>query len=144
MFPIRLRSRHRRRPAAMVPRPRSGMTLVEVIVSMMIMTGVLLALGSFTYKFSQSANQAHMVILANELAVKRLDEVRQQPNYLALQNLAGKRTVAADNRSFTESTYVSRTGGKVTDPTDYMTVTVVMLSPTLTKRISKTTAVAAF
>jgi type II secretory pathway pseudopilin PulG len=128
----------------MVPRRRSGMSLVEIIVAMLILTGVILALGSFTYKFSQSANQAHLTILANELAVKRLDEVRQQPNYLAVATLKGLRTVTADNRTFTESTYVSRTGGNPKDLTDFMTVTVVLQSPTLRKRVTKTTAVAAF
>jgi Tfp pilus assembly protein PilV len=127
----------------MVPRRRSGMTLVEVIVSLMIMTGVLLALGRFTYQFSQSASQAHLVILANELAVNRLDEVRQQPNYTAVSAMAVPRTVTADNRTFSESTYVMRTGS-ATALTDYMTVTVVIRSPLLKKRISKTTAVAAY
>jgi Tfp pilus assembly protein PilV len=127
----------------MVPRRRSGMTLVEVIVSLMIMTGVLLALGRFTYQFSQSASQAHLVILANELAVNRLDEVRQQPNYTAVTAMAVPRTVTADNRTFSESTYVMRTGS-ATALTDYMTVTVVIRSPLLKKRISKTTAVAAY
>jgi prepilin-type N-terminal cleavage/methylation domain-containing protein len=143
MLPVSFRSRTRRRPAAMVPRRRSGMTLVEVIVSMMIMTGVLLALGRFTYQFSQSASQAHLVILANELAVNRLDEVRQQPNYTAVSAMAVPRTVTADNRTFSESTYVTRTGS-ATALTDYMTVTVVIRSPLLRKRISKTTAVAAY
>jgi prepilin-type N-terminal cleavage/methylation domain-containing protein len=128
----------------MVPRRRSGMTLVEVIVSMMIMTGVLLALGRFTYQFSQSASQAHLVILANELAVNRLDEVRQQPNYTAVLAMKGLRTVTSDNRTFAESTYVKQTGGAPTDPTDFMTVTVVIKSPLLKKRITKTTAVAAY
>jgi prepilin-type N-terminal cleavage/methylation domain-containing protein len=128
----------------MVPRRRSGMTLVEVIVSMMIMTGVLLALGRFTYQFSQSASQAHMVILANELAVNRLDEVRQQANYSTVLTMKGKRNVTADGRAFTESTYVKQTGGAAGDLTDFITVTVVIQNPLLKKRIAKTTAVAAY
>jgi hypothetical protein len=112
---------------------------------MLLMTGVLLSLGGFTYKFSRSASQAHLVILANELAVKRLDDMRQQPNYLSLfaLNKTG-RTVVADNRTFTESTYVLRTGGGVKDLTDYATITVVILNPAMTKRITKTSALAAF
>jgi hypothetical protein len=57
--------------------------------------------------------------------------------------MAGPRTVTADNRTFSESTYVTRTGS-ATALTDYMTVTVVIRSPLLRKRISKTTAVAAY
>jgi prepilin-type N-terminal cleavage/methylation domain-containing protein len=128
----------------MRPRRRSGMSLIEVMVAMLLLTGVLLALGGFMTKFSQASNQANLVLLANELAVKRLDEVRQQPNYLAVQNMAGKRSVRSEGRVFTESTYVLRTGGAVLDPVDYMTVTTVILQDAMQKRVSKTTAVAAF
>jgi prepilin-type N-terminal cleavage/methylation domain-containing protein len=141
---LRLSASRTRRPAAMVPRRRSGMTLVEVIVSMMIMTGVLLALGNFTYRFSQAASQAHLTILANELAVNRLDEARQQQNYSSVLTMSGSRNVSADNRTFAESTYTKRTGGAAADLTDYTTVTVVITSPLLKKRITKTTAVAAY
>jgi len=138
-------TRHpRRRPVAMVPRRRSGMSLIEIVVAMLILTGVLLALGAFTTKFTQASNQANLIIQANETAVKRLDQVRQQPNYLAVAALAGARQVPADRGVFTESTYVVRTGGKVTDPNDYMTVTVAIRHPLMKKRVSKTSAVAAF
>jgi prepilin-type N-terminal cleavage/methylation domain-containing protein len=139
-------SRRLRRTAS--ARHRAGMSLIEVIVALLILSGVLLALGGFTAKFAQASSQAHMIILANELAVKRLDEVRQQPNYLAILNMGtspqNTRPRQADFMTFTESTYVTRTGGGVKDLVDYMTVTAVIKHKGMKKRITKTTAMAAF
>ncbi len=123
---------------------RNGMTLVEVIVAMMILTGVLLALGSFTARFAQASGQARLVIAANELAARRLDAVRTQPTYLAVSNLAGNRTVTSDFQPFTESTQVVRIGGAATDSVDYMLVTVSISNPSMRRIVKKTTAVAAF
>lgn len=133
-------SRTRRRATAPAPRRRAGMSLVEIVVALLILTGVLLGLGGFTTKFTQATSQTNLVIQANELAVKRLDEARQQPNYLAVVSLKGARP----RGFFSESTFVTRTGGGPTDLTDYMTVTVAIRHPLMKKRISKTTAVAAF
>ena len=69
------------RPSALLRGLRKkGMTLVEVIVAMMLLVGVVLVLGGFSAKFAQASNQAHLIVLANELAATRLDAVRQQPN----------------------------------------------------------------
>ncbi|HEX5971033.1 MAG TPA: prepilin-type N-terminal cleavage/methylation domain-containing protein [Gemmatimonadaceae bacterium] len=126
------------------PRPRSGMTLAEVIVAMVILTGVLLALGSFTVRFAQASGQARLVIAANELAARRLDAVRTQPTYLSVAALAGGRSVQSDFTTFAESTKVVRVGGAPTDSVDYMLVTVRVRHPSMRRVVSKTTAVAAF
>lgn len=133
-----------RRPRRVRGRVRAGMTLVEVIVAMMILTGVLLALGGFTAKFAQASGQARLVIAANELAARRLDAVRTQPNYSAVANLAGNRTVKSDFQSYKETTQVVRIGGAPTDSVDYMLVTVSISNPSMRQVVKKTTAVAAF
>jgi Tfp pilus assembly protein PilV len=120
------------------------MTLVEVIVAMLILTGVLLALGAFTVRFAQASGQARLIITANELAARRLDAVRTQPSYLAVAGLVGGRTVKADFTTFSESTKVVRIGGAATDSVDYMLVTVRLRHPAMRRVVSKTTAVAAF
>jgi Tfp pilus assembly protein PilV len=120
------------------------MTLAEVIVAMLILTGVLFALGGFTAKYAQASGQVRLVIDANELASRRLDAVRTQPTYLAVANLQGTRTIKSDFGVFAESTKVVRIGGAATDSVDYMLVTVLMTHPSMRKVVSKTTAVAAF
>ena len=123
---------------------RKGMTLVEVIVAMLLLVGVVLVLGGFSAKFAQASNQAHLIVLANELAATRLDAVRQQPNYAAVDTLARTDTVKADFSTYTVRTQLVRIGGSVTDSVDYKLVTVTVTHPAMRKVVTKTTAVAAF
>ncbi|MEO7456347.1 MAG: hypothetical protein ABIY52_08795 [Gemmatimonadaceae bacterium] len=123
---------------------RSGMTLVEVIVATLLLVSVVLVLGGFSAKFAQAAGQAHLVVLANEIAATRLDAVRQQPNYAAVDTLVRTDTVKADFSRYTMRTQVVRVGGGVTDSVDYKLVTVTVTHPAMRKTVSKTTAVAAF
>jgi prepilin-type N-terminal cleavage/methylation domain-containing protein len=124
--------------------PRRGLTLVEVIVAMAILTAVILVLGAFTAKFAQANSQAHLVIAANELAARRLDEVRQQASYPAVDNLKDSSTITYDVRTFTRTTKVTRIGGAPADSVDYKLITVTVTHPSMTKTVAKTTAIAAF
>jgi len=123
---------------------RKGMTLVEVIVAMMLLVGVVLVLGGFSAKFAQASNQAHLVVLANEIAATRLDVVRQQPSYVALDTLAVTDSVKADASWYRVQTQKTRIGGAVTDSVDYKLFTVTVTHPAMRKVVTKTTAVAAF
>jgi type II secretory pathway pseudopilin PulG len=129
---------------ATAQRRRSGMSLVEVIVAMMLLVGVVLVLGGFSAQFARATAQAHLVVLANELAASRLDAVRQQPTYAALDSLAKTDTVKADFSQYAVKTQLLRVGGAVTDTVDYKVVTVTVTHPAMKKTVTKTTAVAAF
>ena len=139
-----------RRPTrpARANRLRRGMTLVEVVVAMMILTGVLLVLGAFSAKFAQAAGQARLVITANEISVSRMDEIRTQPTYSSLDLLKSAATgdiVMADSTQFVRVTSVARVGGNAaTDSVDYKLLTVTVTHPSMKKTVSKTTAMAAF
>lgn len=124
---------------------KKGMTLVEVIVAMMLLVGVVLVLGGFSAKFAQASNQAHLIVLANELASTRLDAVREQPTYVALDTLIHLNdSVKADFSWYHIKTQVVRIGGALTDSVDYKLVTVTVTHPAMRKSVAKTTAVAAF
>lgn len=134
-------------PAA--ARARRGMSLIEVIVAMLILTGVLLVLGAFSAQFAQANGQAHLVITANEIASARLDEIRTQPSYSSIDLLktapATPDTIKADNTNFIRRTFVRRVGGiAATDSVDYKLLTVTVSHPSLKKVVSKTTAIAAY
>ena len=137
-------------PAPAVARPRAGMTLVEVVVAMLILTGVLLVLGGFSARFAQANGQAQLVVTANEIAATRLDDVRMLPKYDLVETLAtpvnGRvDTVRIANTVYTRSTTVRREGGATAaDSVDYKTVTVKVMHPQMRKVVSKTTVVAAF
>ena len=139
-------TRRFRRPAVLIRGLRKkGMTLVEVIVAMMLLVGVVLVLGGFSAKFAQASNQAHLIVLANELAATRLDAVRQQPTYVAIDTLIHLNdSVKADFSWYHMKTQVVRIGGAVTDSVDYKLVTVTVTHPAMKKIVTKTTAVAAF
>jgi type II secretory pathway pseudopilin PulG len=132
---------NRRRGRAL--RRRSGMSLVEVIVAMMLLVGVVLVLGGFSAQFARATAQAHLIVLANELAASRLDAVRQQPTYAALDSLARTDTVKADFSQYAVKTQLLRVGGSVTDSVDYKLVTVTVTHPAMKAVVAKTTAVAA-
>lgn len=124
---------------------RSGMSLVEVIVAMMLLVGVVLVLGGFSAKFAQATSQAHLIIIANEIASTRLDAVRQQPNYAAVDSIVGTDVgVSSDFSTYTVRTQMVRIGGAPADSVDYKLVTVTVTHPGMRKIVTKTTAVAAF
>jgi prepilin-type N-terminal cleavage/methylation domain-containing protein len=125
---------------------RKGMTLVEVIVAMLILTSVVLVLGGFSAKFAQASSQAHLVIGANEAASTRLDAVRQQPTYAALDSLQHLTpdSVISDFVKYYVKTQVVRIGGAVIDSVDYKIVTVTVTNPQMRKVVAKSTAVAVF
>lgn len=124
------------------------MSLVEVIVAMTILTGVLLVLGGFSVKFSQAASQARLVVGANEIAASRIDEMRTQGTYGAIDLLASPAAgdpIKTDFTTFTRVTTVSRVGGSTAkDSTDYKVLTVVVTHPSMKKAVMKTAALAAF
>jgi prepilin-type N-terminal cleavage/methylation domain-containing protein len=124
-------------------RPRRGMSLVEVIMAMAILVGVILVLGGFSFKFARATGQAHLVITANEIAASRIDAVKQQQTYDKVALLAGDSVVYKDFTSFNMHTDVLQIGGP-TATQDFRYVTVTVKHPSMTKVISKTTAIAAF
>ena len=123
---------------------RTGMTLVEVIIAMLLMVSVILVLGGFMTKFSQATGQARLVVQANELASARLDAVRQQPSYTSIDTLAHTDTVKSDFTTYTLKTQIVHIGGAPTDSLDYKMVTVTVTQPYMKKVVTKSTAVAAF
>lgn len=135
-----------RRPVT-APRPRAGMTLVEVIVAMFIMSGVILVLGAFSATFARANAQAHFVITANEIAAARLDEARTQTSYDAVEDLEDSSSVTTEGTAFTRRTMVKRIGGApgtAADTMDYKLLTVTVTHPAMRKIVSKTTAIAAY
>jgi prepilin-type N-terminal cleavage/methylation domain-containing protein len=147
---IQLPSRRRRRRDAAAVRlgARSGMSLIEVIVALLILTGVLLGLGGFTAKFAQASSQAHLVINANEIAARRLDAIRTQATYAALDTLTGSDSTSPNSRAdylqYVVKTLVKQTGGAIGDTIDYKAVTVTVTHKAMKKAVQKTTIMAAF
>ena len=122
----------------------NGMTLVEIIVALVLLVTVILVLGAFNVRFAQATGQAHLVVIANQLAANRLDAVRQQPTYVSVDTLANTSTQQADFSTYSLKTQVVHIGGAITDTVDYKMVTVTVTHPSMRQTITKTTAIAAF
>jgi prepilin-type N-terminal cleavage/methylation domain-containing protein len=129
-----------RRPA----RPR-GMTLVEVIVALVLMAGVLLAMGRFSGALAHTTGTARVTATATQLVADRLEQVKSAPRYTAIESLY----VATENSiggftGYTRQTTVKRVGGTATDSIDYKIVTVQVSNGALPKPVRKSTVIAPF
>jgi prepilin-type N-terminal cleavage/methylation domain-containing protein len=122
-----------------------GVTLIEVIIAMVILTVVLLGMGSFAVRFTRTVQAADARTVAVMLASQRISEVRSQPNYGGLETAYnGTESTIAGFPGYTRSTQIVRTGGpKPTYNQDYKTVTVAVTAPGITTAIAKTVIVAA-
>ena len=138
----RIRTAHRQ------PRPRRGLSLVEVIVALIILGSVLIALGMFSARMSQSTSAARFRIAAAQLAADRIEFAKGAPRYTAIETL----TVATEYpvtstdsiRGFTRQTWVQHVGGTFADTIDYKTVTVQVTHPQMLGNVRKTTVIAPF
>ena len=124
---------------------RRGMTLVEVLVALVLMAGVLLAMGRFSGSLAHTTGTARVTATATQLVADRLENVKSAPRYTAVESLY----VATENAitgyaGFTRQTIVKRIGGTATDSIDYKIVTVQVNNTALSKPIRKTTVIAPF
>lgn len=124
---------------------RRGVTLIEIIIAMVILTGVLLAMGKFAVNFTRSVSQSDARTVAVNLASQRLSEIRSSPNYSGLEtNYVATETAIPGFTGYVRRTSITRTGGpRPTNTNDYKTVTVEVSAPGIALPIRKTTVVAA-
>ena len=68
-------------------RARSGITLVEVVVSMSLLSGVLLALAGFAYRLAVSTSNSRVAAIASQLVADRLETVKGAQRYASIDSL---------------------------------------------------------
>lgn len=127
--------------------PRKGLSLVEVIVALSILGGVLLSLGAFSARLSQSTSGSRIRIQAAQLAADRLEQVKTAPRYSVIESLyvATENSIAGvENVGFKRQTWVKRIGGAVSDTIDYKIITVQVTHAQLSGSVRKTTVIAPF
>lgn len=130
------------RPAV---RRRRGVTLVEILISIVILTVVLLGMGRYMVGFSRNVRFAEARSVATALAAARLSEIRASPNYTGLETAyATTESSITGFPGYTRVTTITHTGGpRPTFTNDYKTVTVTVSGTRLTSPVSKTVIVAA-
>jgi Tfp pilus assembly protein PilV len=135
----------RNEPAKAVSSARLGMTLIEVIVSIVLLTGALLAMGAFIARYANVTGSVARRSEANELVADRLEEVKGALVYSAIEALYVKTEPSiVGHPGLTRQTIVTRTGGAAPSLYDYKTVTVIVNGPGLKTPSKKTTIISVF
>ena len=136
----------------MIPAARSrpapghrGVTLIEIMISVVILSVVLLGMGRYLVDFSKAVRRSEARTVAINLAAQRISEIRASPNYSGLEtNYAVSESSIPGFTRYTRATTITHVGGpRPTYTNDYKTVTVIVNSPSLTSPVSKTIIVAA-
>jgi prepilin-type N-terminal cleavage/methylation domain-containing protein len=124
---------------------RRGVTLIEIMISVVILTVVLLGMGRYMVSFSRTVRASESRTMAVALASARISEIRASPNYSGLEtNYATTEATLTGFPGYSRVTTISHTGGpRPTYTNDYKTVTVEVNGPGLSAAIKKTIIVAA-
>jgi prepilin-type N-terminal cleavage/methylation domain-containing protein len=125
---------------------RSGFSLIEIIIAMVILSGSLLGFAAIAQKFTRMNGDILNRTVASELATARIEQIKGARAYSALVSTYNGATETwsgtSDWSGFTRNTIVTRTGPTVND--DYVTVTVVVSGRSLISAVRRTTSIAAF
>lgn len=120
---------------------RSGMTLIEVMIALVILTGALLGMGKFITSFSHATSDGALSSVASDLVLDRLETIKGSTSYAALDAYAVTESAITGFAGFKRVTQVART----LDATeDYKAITVTVSNPGLNTPVKKTTIIAAF
>ena len=129
----------------MLMRSRRGMTLVEVMVSLVLLAGVALGMAGFVAGFARSSRGSDARLTASVLASERLDEVKRATVYDSVEALYAKTEhTIAGHTGFSRTTAVARIGGAPTDSMDYKVITVTVSGPGLDRPVRKSSGMSAF
>ena len=120
---------------------RSGFTLIEVILALTILLVVMMLLANTTGKTVHTAATGANQEAGIQLAMDRVEKVRSDPNYSALDTAYAKtETNFPTLAGFTRVTTIVRT---TSGAHDFKRVTVTVTGPGLTVPIVRTVTVAA-
>ena len=123
------------------------MTLVEVILAIVILSGTMLGLGNFARKFQSANTGSTTKTLASDLASQRIEEVRAYRPYASIVATYGSTSesfTAGPYIGFTRTTTSVRCASCPTATNDYVTITVSVTGNGLAEAITKTVIIAAF
>lgn len=119
-----------------------GFTLIEVILALSILLVVMMMLASTTGRALHTAATTQSQQTATQLAMDKIDQVRNDPNYDGLESAYAKTdTTFTGLPGFQRVTTIVHTGGQG-QPNDYKKITVVVTGPGITP-VSRTVTVAA-
>lgn len=128
-------------------RRRGGLTLVEIIIAIAILTTATLGFSQFINLFQRSSNRSSAATLASDLVSQRLEAIKGYRVYTSLAatyNGTAEVFTTGTYAGFTRTTAAVRCSGCPTATNDYVTVTVTVTGGGLTAPVKRTTIIAAF
>ena len=132
-------------PSRRAPR---GMTLIEVMIAIVILSGAMLGLAKFGGQFEHATATASDMSLASDLAVARVEQIKAFRTYSTLvatyNNITETYATDPVYNGFSRLTKATRCNLCPTAANDYITVTVTVSGRSLSAPISKTTIIAVF
>ncbi len=122
---------------------KSGFTLIEVMMALVILSVAILGLASATGRFIHTATVSDLQAAAIQLADDRINMVQMDPDYNGLDTTyAGTESNFPTLTGFTRQTIITRVGGFGASM-DHKKITVIVNGPTLKAPITRSTTVAA-
>ena len=123
---------------------RQGFTLIEVLIAIVILTGVILGMAHVTGRMLHTIATSDRTSAALELVSDRLEQVSLDPDYEGLAaEYKGTETGFPTLPGFKRTTSVVRTGGSGKSGPDYTRITVTVDGPGLLAPLSRTVTVGA-
>ena len=122
-------------------RKRSGMTLIEVMIALVILTGALLGMGKFITSFSHATSDGALSSVASDLVLDRLETIKGSNSYALLDSYNATELTIPGFTGYKRVTQVTRT---LNATTDYKAITVTVSNPGLNTPVKKSTIIAAF
>jgi prepilin-type N-terminal cleavage/methylation domain-containing protein len=124
---------------------RRGMTLIEVLIAMTILSVIIIGLGGFSTNFARTVSQTGMKSTASDLVADRIETVKAGGRYDLLETqFQGTESAVTGHPGFTRKTMILRVGGAPTDSVDYKVVTVEVTAARLPKPVRKSTVISSF
>jgi prepilin-type N-terminal cleavage/methylation domain-containing protein len=124
---------------------RQGMTLVEVMIALVMLTTVMLGMGAFMAQYGHAVGTSSAKASARELVAERIEYVKGATQYPSIEaTYGGMEASIPGYPGFTRRTLVMRVGGQPGDRFDHKVITVIVDGPGLDKPVKKTSVIAAF
>lgn len=122
--------------------PRRGLTLIEVLISVVLLTGVLLGMGTYVARFVRGTADSANISTASDLVTDRLEQIKGFRTYATLEaTFVATEASISGYPGFQRETRITRTNNATRD---YKTVTVIVTSSILPQPVQKSTVIAAF
>ena len=128
-------------------RARRGMTLIEVMIAIVILSGAMIGLAKFGGNFEHITATSADMSLASDLATLRIEQVKAFRTYSSIVATFNgtTQTYSTDPyKGFSVHTVAARCTGCPTASNDYVTVTATVSGRSLVSPIAKTTIIAVF